>query len=289
VTGTPEENARAGTRVTHQTGQVQTPSLSPDGNELVYLSDNGGHGNLWITRTDGTAIRQLTFERDPSTAVGVPVWSTAGGEIVFIMTKGGETGEWLVNSDGSGMRQFIRDGTSALWSQDGRWVYHEITRSGDFCIEKMPLAGGPAVRVRCENAGITLGIPDASTLYFASQTLGTSGGWDYGIFRARPESGPAEKLGSVSASQAPFDSAVFQLLLSPDGKLLAGPLLEGSSCDFWAMPAAGGPMRRLIDFGGRPVLVVRRFAWSPDGRFIYAAVAETDADVVLLSGVLPGR
>ena len=41
------------TRVTRQTGQVQTPAVSPDGRELVYLSDTGGHGNLWIARVDG--------------------------------------------------------------------------------------------------------------------------------------------------------------------------------------------------------------------------------------------
>ncbi|GEM_PF-5521598 len=45
-------------------------------------------------------------------------------------------------------------------------------------------------------------------------------------------------------------------------------------------------MKRLTDFGERPVLIVRRFAWSPDGRFIYAAVAETDADIVRITGLL---
>jgi hypothetical protein len=33
------------------------------------------------------------------------------------------------------------------------------------------------------------------------------------------------------------------------------------------------------------VLIGRRVAWSRDGRHIYAAVAETDADVVLLRGL----
>ncbi len=53
-----------------------------------------------------------------------------------------------------------------------------------------------------------------------------------------------------------------------------------------ALPVEGGPMKRLTDFGERPVLIVRRFAWSPDGRFIYAAVAETDADIVRITGLL---
>jgi hypothetical protein len=32
---------------------------------------------------------------------------------------------------------------------------------------------------------------------------------------------------------------------------------------------------------------VRRVSWSPDGKYIYAAVADTDADIVLLDGLLP--
>lgn len=44
----PLENVRRALRITHQTGQVQTPSQSPDGRQLVYLSDTGGHGNLWV-------------------------------------------------------------------------------------------------------------------------------------------------------------------------------------------------------------------------------------------------
>jgi hypothetical protein len=53
------------------------------------------------------------------------------------------------------------------------------------------------------------------------------------------------------------------------------------------MPVDGGPMHQLTDFGHRASLIVRRVSWSPDGRYIYAAVADTDADVVLFEGLLP--
>src|SRR5262249_23430523 len=84
VSGTPADNVSAGVRITHQAGQLQPPSVSPDGRELVYLTDSGGHGNLWLTATDGLNVRQLTFERDPAVSIGVPVWSPAGNQIVFI-------------------------------------------------------------------------------------------------------------------------------------------------------------------------------------------------------------
>jgi Tol biopolymer transport system component len=86
ISGSPADNTRAGVRITHQTGQAQTPSLSPDGKELVYLSDSGGRGNLWVVRTDGSTIRQITFERDPNVSIGLPVWSPTGAQIVFIVS-----------------------------------------------------------------------------------------------------------------------------------------------------------------------------------------------------------
>ena len=45
-------------------------------------------------------------------------------------------------------------------------------------------------------------------------------------------------------------------------------------------------MRPLTDFGDRSVIIGRRVSWSPNSRFIYAAVADTDADIVLLDGLL---
>jgi hypothetical protein len=44
-------------------------------------------------------------------------------------------------------------------------------------------------------------------------------------------------------------------------------------------------MRPVTDFGPRPVVIARRVSWAPDGRSLYAAVAETDADIVLLKGL----
>ena len=63
---------------------MQTPATSPDGREVVYLSDSGGHVNAWVSKVDGTGSRQLTFEQDPAVVIGIPVWSPAGDRIVMI-------------------------------------------------------------------------------------------------------------------------------------------------------------------------------------------------------------
>ena len=45
----------------------------------------------------------------------------------------------------------------------------------------------------------------------------------------------------------------------------------------------------FTDFGDRSVVIGRRVSWSPDNKFLYAAVAEADADIVVLAGLLDAR
>ena len=45
-------------------------------------------------------------------------------------------------------------------------------------------------------------------------------------------------------------------------------------------------MRPVTEFGRRATLIARRLSWSPDGQSLYAAVADLDADVVLLDGLI---
>ena len=281
VSGSPQQNTKNALRITHQTGQSQTPSVSPDGKEFVYLSDNGGHGNLWVSTTDGSRTRQITFEHDPAVVIGVPIWSPTGDRIVFILTRQGRTGEWVVSSDGSNLRQVVMLGSGASWSPDGRWLYYGKER----CIEKIPVVGGPAERVRCQhNPGVASLSADGSTLYYYDGVENAVDG--IGIWKARPENGPSELLASIPSSRLPFDGWLWQQVLSPDGNWLAAPLLDRGTTNLWAQPVNGGPMRQLTDFGERSVLIVRRVSWSPDGKYIYAAVADTDADIVLLEGLL---
>jgi Tol biopolymer transport system component len=285
VNGNARANTLTAVRITRQTSLAQTPSVSPDGKEIVYLSDSGGHGNLWIAQADGSGSRQLTFERDDAVAIGVPVWSP-GEAIAFIITRDRMTAQWLVNRDGSGLRQFVRRGVWSHWSPDGRWLYYTIERDGDYCIEKAPIDSGEALSVRCGGAASALS-PDGRTLYFAAPLRRGTSGWDWEIRKASPEDGPFQALARITGAQVPVDFLNVHTIPSPDGRWLAQPLSDGVTTDLWALSTDDGTMRRLTDFADRPVVIARRVSWSPDGQSVYAAVAELDADVVALEGLLP--
>jgi Tol biopolymer transport system component len=289
VDGLPAENVRRGVRVTRQTGQVLTPTAGPRDKEVAFLSDSGGHANLWVVNTESGAQRQITDERDPNVAVGVPVWSPDGHAIAFVSSRGNQGltfGVWLVDSDGSNLRNIANPGLGPAWSPDGHWVYYS-TRSGsavaDVVLKKVPVDGGPAVTVRTERLRNVIGL-SGGTLYYLFERPLVDGTPEFEIRAATPEDAPFRVLARIPASRVPIWQIV-NPALSPDGKWMAQALTDGFTTNVWALSTTTGEWRQITDFGERATFIARRMSWSSDGRSILAAVGEGDADIVLMEGL----
>ncbi|HEV8131942.1 MAG TPA: protein kinase [Acidobacteriota bacterium] len=287
VGGSGLENVRRGVQITRQTGQVQTPSVGPDDREMVYLSDSGGHGNLWIMKLDGGEIRQLTYEQDPNIGVGVPVWSPDGKHIAYVLKRRAARNAdlWLVGPDGSN-RRMVEGGIGwAGWSSDGRWLYHAVSEQGITNLRKTPAEGGATVKIRSENAQAPAVAPDGSALYYVVPLANINGVSDMEIRVARPENGPSQLVARIPGRRIPGWQLIHPVI-SPDGKWLALPLSDGPVTNIWALPTSGGPTRQLTDFGQRRTFIARRVSWSSDSKYIFAALGEGDSDVVLLEGLM---
>ncbi len=289
VDGLPTENVRRAVRVTRQTGQVLTPTPSPDDKEVAFLSDSGGHANEWVVNTESGALRQITQEHDPNVAMGVPVWSPDGHTITFVSSRGNQGltfGVWLVDSDGSNLRNVANPGLGPAWSPDGRWVYYS-TWSGpgakNVVLKKVPVDGGPAVTVRTEQLRSVIGL-HGTTLYYLFERPLVDGTPEFEIRAATPEDAPFRVLARIPASRVPIWQIV-NPALSPDGKWLAQALTDGFTTNVWALSTTTGEWRQITDFGERATFIARRVSWSSDGRSILAAVAEGDSDIVLLEGL----
>ena len=289
VDGSPAENVRRGVRVTRQTGQIVTPTASPDDKEVAFLSDSGGHANLWVVNTETGGLRQITYERDPKVAVGVPLWSPDGRSIAFVSSRGNQGwtfGVWLVDSDGSNLRNVANPGQGPAWSPDGRWVYYSTWGGAapkDVALKKVPIDGGPTVTVRSERLRNAIGL-HGSTLYYTVEQPLVNGTPEFEIRAATPENGSFRVLAHIPASRAPIWQIV-NPILSPDGKWMAQALTDGLTTNLWVLSTTTGEWRQIADFGDRATFIARRVSWSSDGRSIYAAVAEGDSDIVLLEGL----
>ncbi len=288
--GLPDQNVRRGIRVTHQTGQVLTPTAGPGDKEVAFLSDSGGHANLWVINAASGELRQITHERDPNVSIGLPVWSPDGRAIAFVSSRGntGLTfGVWLVDPDGSNLRNLANPGLGQAWSHDGRWVYYATrgsTAVTDVVLKKIPADGGTPQTVTTEKLRNVIG-SDGSTLYYTFERPLVDGTPELEIRGASPEDAPFRVLARISSSRVPIWQIVSPAL-SPDGKWLAQALTDGFTTNIWALSISTGEWRQLTDFGDRPTFIARRVSWSSDGRFILAAVGEGDADIVMLDGLL---
>jgi Tol biopolymer transport system component len=281
----PRQNVLHARQLTRQTGQVLTPTAAPDGDDIAFLSDSGGHGNLWIISTRTGQLRQITFEVDSSVTIGVPVWSPDGQSIAFVSSKGHtgfDFGVWLVNRDGTNLRSIATNGLGMAWSPDGRWVYYAESSAG--ALYKIPASGGARVRVRSEPARNVVGVRGATLYYIVERPL-LDGRPEFEIRAATPEDGPSRALARIPASRVPGWQIV-NPALSPDGEWLAMPLTDGFTTNIWALSTRTGAWRQVTDFGDAATFIARRVSWSPDGKSVLAAVGEGDADIVVVDGLL---
>ncbi|MEM6647038.1 MAG: right-handed parallel beta-helix repeat-containing protein, partial [Bacteroidota bacterium] len=90
--------ARGRTNVTLYTGtsgeQVTTPHIAPNGTHVVFVSDQSGTPQLWLT--DGSSSTALPLE---GVAVADPAWSPDGRQLVFVGERDGQRDLYTVAID----------------------------------------------------------------------------------------------------------------------------------------------------------------------------------------------
>jgi Tol biopolymer transport system component len=281
IGGDPVSNVRDAIRITRQTGQVQTPCMSPDGRCVVYLSDQGGHGNIWICNSDGSNARQLTFERDPDVTIGLPIWSPSGRDIVFVRSPG-RIDLWLIAPDGRGARRIVEGGVAATWSPDGRWLYYMPAL--EWHIRRIPISGGLSELVR---RGPDAGVMAATEkeLFWANRVIHEDVSY-WETRRGALEGEEGRLLARIAVDRLPVSRSFYGGTLSPDRRFLAIPLLDGGTTNIWLIDAERGGLQPATDFAGEPTLISRRVSWTPDSQAVVAAVAHRHSDVILLDGLL---
>jgi len=108
---------------------------SPDGEWLAFLEGYGQREDIFVLKTDGTGLRQLTNAYRNR----YPRWSPDGRRIAFQSTRGGKFDIWWISPDGSGLERLTYASAPAvyfpIWSPDGKRLVYTIPDASPFVLE----------------------------------------------------------------------------------------------------------------------------------------------------------
>ncbi len=269
------------------------PSVSPDGQTVVFQSNRSGRNEIWRMKRDGSGLRQLTHT-DHASGSETPVWSPDGQRIafaryleennndVFVMDLEGGATRQLTDSPGyDGHPHWSADGLRIVFNSDRtspdltvpwgeRWhEIHSISVDGD------DLRQHTTCRAICTYGSLS---PDGQQILYR-RTLAEPGlSWSLAssprnseVFVTKLRSGESRNL---SASAA-FDGWP---IWSPDGRWIAfasnrsGPPRTGQ---IWIVRPDGSGLREVTTGALSHV----QPSWAPDGRALWAYRAYESASI----------
>jgi tricorn protease len=264
---------------------------APDGSKMIFISDRGGHDDLYLLEPDDPdhpkfteahrfKVTQLTDTRAAESGVS---FSPDGKRVAFI--RAGKL--WTMSPDGKGKdAKVVVDDVTVFdyeWSPDGKWIAY-ARRDGSFASELYivpstgPTRASPArnvTRYATYNAGVTWSA-DGKKLCFLSDRRGPANLYVMDLEkpaaedkeeRTRPSFASSWAWGSKPPLTIDWDDlhlrvkaavpiTVDEAAISPDGSKVA--FRDGILRDLWVASTSGGQITRLTTGGVAP----RQIQWS---------------------------
>jgi TolB protein len=126
---------------------IISPSWSPNGNELAYVSFEGRKPVVYIHDVSTGKRRVLANFKGSNSA---PAWSPDGKSLAVTLTKEGGSQIFIIDAKGGDPRRITQSSgidTEPVFTPDGSAIYFVSDRGGSPQIYRVPSSGGPVQRV----------------------------------------------------------------------------------------------------------------------------------------------
>jgi Tol biopolymer transport system component len=111
-------------QLTHDEGIDLFPALSPDGEQVVWMSEQQHRHELYLMDVRGNKRRQLTHNGAYDVS---PSWSPDGQQLVFVSNRDGNYEIYRMGIDGQQVLRLTHNrstDSAPAWSPDGQWILY---------------------------------------------------------------------------------------------------------------------------------------------------------------------
>ncbi|HET9645807.1 MAG TPA: Tol-Pal system beta propeller repeat protein TolB [Burkholderiaceae bacterium] len=230
---------------------IISPSWSPDGRELAYVSFETQKAVVWVQDVATGQRRPVANFRGSNSA---PAWSADGSQLAVTLTRDGNSQLYLMGRNGNGLKRLTTSqaiDTEPVFSPDGKQIYFVSDRGGAPQVYRIPASGGSAERVTFSgNYNISPALsPDGHLLAYITRQ-----GNAFKLVTLDMSSGNVAQLTDTTDDERPS--------FAPNGRLIIYATRAGGRDVLMTTTLDGKIKTRLLSSG----LDVRQPVWGPYGR-----------------------
>ena len=129
---------------------IMSPSWSPDGSKLAYVSFESGRSNIVVQSLDGQYRKVVANYKGINSA---PAWSPDGTKLAMTLSKGGSADIYLLDLNTNKLQRLTRNWsieTEAAWAANGHSLFFNSDRRGQPQVFQVFLDTGEIRRVTFE-------------------------------------------------------------------------------------------------------------------------------------------